>query len=391
MSDSTVPMIPDSVEIEGLPWSVRRAWPADRGRIAVEAEREGRIRSCFLDGNATTVLPAGEDPRLPGLARHLGEQAIAEVLNGAQAIAEGPNGAQINGGRPTRGQPNRLLSHRPGRRAVIRLATGNFVKCVRSGKARAVVDGTLRAEPFAAGFRMPEVIAADDSTVEFGPLTGVELHDPAPFGPAGWKRAWADVLEAWARAEAGDRSDEAQATGTHPDGRVPAGWMPVHTARDEVRVLHDWRDRARPLLPTLLDASQIAALDRGIAAVEDELITSAGLWGPLHRDLHDKQLMWDPRHGPGLLDVDTACMGEREVDLGNLRAHALWRRRQGIWSDFHAEAVVGAVAATASATGADPARIETYTRATLLRLVCVYAFRPRWRTRIGALADAAGA
>ncbi len=29
----------------------------------------------------------------------------------------------------------------------------------------------------------------------------------------------------------------------------------------------------------------------------------------LHRDLHDKRLMWDAEAGPGLLDVDTACAG----------------------------------------------------------------------------------
>ncbi|WP_309131404.1 phosphotransferase [Brevibacterium sp.] len=353
--------IPGTIEVGGRRWAIRRAWPASRGRTAVEAEHEGRLRSGFLEDGRVTVLPAGEDPRLPGLAHCL----------------SGPG--------------NRLISHRPGKRAVVRLSDGTFAKCVRTGAARAVVDGTLSAAPFAAGFRMPEVIRVDDSTVVLSPLAGVGLHDPSPFSDEEWTRAWAEVLDAWARVGSDRATGTQQETGEDVgsmDPTRPRHLTPVHSAKDEIRVLREWRDRAQSFLEPLLDGPRFESLERGIAAVEAELSTSAGLWGPLHRDLHDKQLMWDSEHGPGLLDVDTACVGERELDLGNLRAHAWWRHRQGIWSQPHADAVVHAIATATSATGADVARVGVYERAALLRLVCVYVFRPRWRALIGDLIDA---
>ncbi|MDN6123426.1 MAG: hypothetical protein L0I80_06075, partial [Brevibacterium sp.] len=100
-------------------------------------------------------------------------------------------------------------------------------------------------------------------------------------------------------------------------------------------------------------------------------------------------IMWDPVGGPGLLDVDTACLGERELDLGNLRAHARWRTHQEIWTDDEAEAVIGEISRVTSESGLDPRRVSAYERSTLLRLVCVYAFRPRFSDRTGVLLEAA--
>lgn len=98
--------------------------------------------------------------------------------------------------------------------------------------------------------------------------------------------------------------------------------------------------------------------------------------------------MWDPVAGPGLLDVDTACLGERALDLGNLRAHARWRTEQGLWTPAEAAVVIDEIARVASAIGIDPGRVSVYERATLIRLACVYAFRPRWSDRTAALLDA---
>ncbi|WP_222127628.1 hypothetical protein, partial [Brevibacterium casei] len=79
-----------------------------KGRIAFEAIVDRGLRAGYLDGVSTprvpevTMLPAGADPELPGLARLLREGAA------------------------------RLVSHRPGRRAVVALGDGTFAKCVRA-------------------------------------------------------------------------------------------------------------------------------------------------------------------------------------------------------------------------------------------------------------------
>ena len=348
--------IPATVRIDGAEARVRRAWPAKKGRIAFEAIADGELRAGYLRAVSTprmpeaTVLPAGADPELPGLARALRKAGSA-----------------------------RLVSHRPGRRAVVALADGTFAKCVRAGKAAAILVGQDHAAAFAAGFTLPAVLDADDSTVRLSRVPGVELHDPAGLGED-WARAWTDCLDAWAQAA---RS---------ADGESSDADVPQHTAADEARVLEDWRERAADHLGALtarldpLLAAVTAQLREGDAGPSDR---GPGTWGPIHRDLHDKQLMWDAEAGPGLLDVDTACVGERELDLGNLRAHARWRREQGIWTQDQTDVVLTAIADTASASGCDMVRVRLYERSALLRLVCVYAFRPQWSGRTGALLDAA--
>lgn len=379
--------VPETICIDGEHMRVRRAWPAGRGRIAVEVvTAEGGIRAGFLGAGGVEVLEAGRDPKLPGLERLLaGERHRPQP----RLISSQP----------------RLISHRPGKRAVIRLTDGTFAKCVRRGRTDAIIAGQTRAEAFSTGFILPHVIRVDESTVVLSRVPGVELHDPSGLGE-NWQRAWAQALDAWTLA------------GSGPE----AASVPVHSPDAEVRVLEDWRDRAAGLLAradvsgsTLLDAVDAlipeirgelldsgAPSDRGersAASDGDRSTASAGEreaatvtarnWGPIHRDLHDKQIMWDPVAGPGLLDVDTACRGERELDLGNLSAHAHWRTHQGIWSKSHAEAVLREISRVTSAAGLEPARVRAYERATLVRLACVYAFRPRWVGSVGRLLELA--
>src|SRR5699024_2461295 len=52
---------------------------------------------------------------------------------------------------------------------------------------------------------------------------------------------------------------------------------------------------------------------------------------PTHRDLHDKQLLWDGA-ALGVLDLDTACLAAPELDPANLAVHADLRAAQGLWS-----------------------------------------------------------
>ncbi|MDN5806988.1 MAG: phosphotransferase [Brevibacterium sp.] len=355
-SRSGAPVIPDAVTVDGERWTVRRAWPASRDRIAIEAEKNSAIRAGLLSVDRVTMFDAGRDPKLPGFERLL---ATAET-----SVAGGTG--------------NRLISHRPGKRAVIRLADGSFAKCVRPSRAADIIAGQGRAEAFRNGFALPNVLTADDSTVVLSALPGVELHDPGRLG-ADWAHAWGEALDAWALAA----HNSAAASATKRS-------LPIHSAAAEAQVLDDWRTRAHDLL-----GPRTAEVDSLITQVRADLLSDGGAsagdgnWGPIHRDLHDKQIMWDPVGGPGLLDVDTACLGERELDLGNLRAHARWRTHQEIWTDDEAEAVIGEISRVTSESGLDPRRVSAYERSTLLRLVCVYAFRPRFSDRTGVLLEAA--
>lgn len=392
--------IPDVVTVEGEEWTVRRAWPASRDRIAIEAEKNSAIRAGFLniDRDRVEMLDAGRDPKLPGLEDLL---AAAETPGAARA----PGAAETPGAGST---GNRLVSHRPGRRAVIRLADGSFAKCVGPSKAEGIIAGQNRAESFGNGFALPTVLAADDATVILSALPGVELHEPHRL-ETDWSRAWGQALDAWALAAPTIAVSTTTTTGVLPTGTrnsaaAAMASMPVHSASSEVQVLNEWRNRAHDYLGV-----KLAQLDSLITQVSADLLSedvaSTGAdhasgalgidpadernWGPIHRDLHDKQIMWDPVAGPGLLDVDTACVGERELDLGNLRAHARWRTHQGIWTVDDAEVVIGEISRITSASGLDPRRVGAYERSTLLRLVCVYAFRPKWNDRTGLLLDAA--
>src|SRR5699024_11799649 len=64
-----------------------------------------------------------------------------------------------------------VVSHRPGKRAVVRTreddGTVRYVKIVRPGRARRLLEAIDRAEDFTGPFRTARVLAADEDTVTF--------------------------------------------------------------------------------------------------------------------------------------------------------------------------------------------------------------------------------
>src|SRR5699024_2132235 len=98
----------------------------------------------------------------------------------------------------------------------------------------------------------------------------------------------------------------------------------------------------------------------------------------IHRDLHDKQILWQPDAPPGLLDVDTATLGDPALDIANLRTHATWRELQGLWSAEQSAVVREEIDRTALRLDILPDALAAYESGTTARLACVYAFRPRW-------------
>lgn len=317
---------PATLVVDGRPLPVTRAWPDSGGaRLAVELDDDGARRAGFLHADGPELLPSGRDPKLKALVR---------------LAATGD-----------------VVSHRPGRRAVVRV-DDRFVKIVRRGRADGILRGIEHAAAFDGLFRTPAVLDHDESTVVFAALPGIGLHDPAPFSPRRWRQAWEAVCAAWVKASS-----------VAPDAQAP-----VHDAEAEAGVLTGWVDRVAAWIDdaetSRETAERMAARLRRLS--EREL-------APAHRDLHDKQLLAgeDGETAPGLLDVDTACRADPALDLGNLRAHATLRRRQGIWDAEQSRTVAEAVTDAAARRGVPTEVLRTYELAALLRLGCVYAVRPR--------------
>ena len=150
----------------------------------------------------------------------------------------------------------------------------------------------------------------------------------------------------------------------------------ARSRRGERGTGESWRDRAR-----LVDPLGSDLRDRAIEAARRELgrLTAPERPALIHRDLHDKQILHAPGLALGLLDVDTAVLGDPALDLANLRAHASWRELQGIWNAEHARIAREEIDAAALRARIPAATLAAYESGTLARLTCVYAFRPRWR------------
>ncbi|SFV20159.1 phosphotransferase [Micrococcus terreus] len=332
--------LPDVVvTAEGTAWRVERVWPGKTDEpdapLSVEVRADGALRAGLWTPRGLELFPAGRDRRLPALE--------PLVQQGAEVV-----------------------SHRPRRRAVVRhqvsLGAVRYTKIVRAGRAEAILDGISRAAAFERGFRTPAVLGSTEATVTFAELDGRSLHRPDLFSGADWERAWSEVMDALEAARL-------------PVSGCGSG-IPEHGPAEEAGVLRDWTDRAAPWVRDL--AAFREAMEQTYAGLEDVGQGDSNALVPTHRDLHDKQLVWSAEHspGPGLLDVDTACLGHPALDLGNLRAHAQWRRRQGVWSAERAETVIRAVDGLAARTGVEEAVLGLFERAALLRIRCVYAFRP---------------
>ena len=150
--------------------------------------------------------------------------------------------------------------------------------------------------------------------------------------------------------------------------------LPEHDAHAEATVLTRWLELAElfdalPELPRFRAVVEKTAHDLVAGPADRPLV--------LHRDLHDKQLLWDGIT-LGLLDLDTAARGEAALDLGNLWAHVELRHAQGSLGAQERDRILDLLLGDlAGALPATPERVAAYHRAARLRLAYVYAFRPQ--------------
>lgn len=145
----------------------------------------------------------------------------------------------------------------------------------------------------------------------------------------------------------------------------------VYSPPDELQLLQGWSALAIELFPQL---------NRGLRACEADLQRSApegsSRLAVVHRDFYDKQLLLFDG-GLSLLDLDTVCHGDAEIDIGNFAAHLYLRGLQLQESKRCGELAETFVAAYPG--GVDAQRVRWYRRTALLRLACNYAMRPPWR------------
>lgn len=260
----------------------------------------------------------------------------------------------------------RLVVHRTGRRAVVRVpgAHGDaYVKAVRP-KRFAAVEARARRVVGMREARTPRILASD-ARLGLIRLEGVgerTLLDvgsgPAPDATL-VAAAWAQAARVVAELHAMDPTA-----------------IDDHGIADELRATRKAVEAA---------AGAVEDAEPRLRALDDELRALGERPKVLvHRDLHDKQILLgsaataaDPQLG--LIDVDTLAAGDPALDIANLLVHLELREVQGL--------VTAATAATARTAFVDVLRqdprvadaawgaIPAYARAARLRLAGVYAVR----------------
>lgn len=332
--------IPALVRHNGITREVTRSWPNGDHDVfeARSTCTPDVIAGTWSPRHGIRVVAATADHRLPALAR--------------------PTDAA-------------LISHRLGKRAVLRSADGStYTKVVRPGRARAILAGISHFSPVGESLRTPRVLVAYGDSVVFEALAGRTLHDlAADVPPADWCRYWRCWSDQWAAATT--------------NARTAGDDVPIHSGADEARIVTEWIDRAARFLPP----AQLTDLRRIGAAVGDRL---ANPGRPVihrigHRDLHDKQILLDADGAVGVLDVDTAARIEPELDPANLAAHAVLRRMQGRYTPEQTAIARKQIRRHTEDIGCDAERLDLYEHAALLRLGCLYLFRPKWHGTARAL------
>jgi aminoglycoside phosphotransferase (APT) family kinase protein len=331
------------------PLLLRRAWPAGGGQLLLEYKgsdgavvagewcREGAAPGATAVVHAApgvaVALRAGDaDPRLPGLA----------------GLLRRPDAA--------------LASHRLGRRATVRLAGASetvWVKALRPDRALAVAERLEHARRIADGsLTIPAVRRLDASAATVTCAT-------VPGRPLGGALAQVATRDAVRRLGAALRRFHGAS--------VPAG-IPTHDAAAEAAVLARWLDDLPTVAPGLVRRATAAANAALPALTGLEPVPAA----PLHRDLHDGQVLLAPAGGIGVLDFDTLAAGDPALDMANLLVHFELRAVQRACTASQAQRLSEALIWGYDADAGLLRRIAVYAAATRIRLACVYAYRPQW-------------
>lgn len=322
---------------------LRRAWPRAADHLLLDVDDlvggEQTAGQWFAEESAAVRAAAAT----PGASRRgrvvLQPRGADRRLSGLAALVETPG--------------NRLVAHRPERRAVVAVAGGaRFAKLVPARRLRAVRRTCQQANLLP--LRTPQLDPYDDgSTVTTLALAGAPLTTllgDTDVGPA--LTAVGAALASLHRC-------------------APPAGAAIHGPTDEVAVTRRWEHWAEVFaLPVSAPAGDPSGLPPAPAAAP-RLI---------HRDLHDGQLMLErdanghyADNGVGLLDFDLMAAGDPALDLANLLEHLALRARQRVLPD--ADPAVEALLAGYQPSQDVLTRVSAYRALAARRLEVVYAFR----------------
>lgn len=264
-------------------YDARVAWPDGAVTDEMLVATTGALHPASL------VLEAGDvqvgvwrvphDPWLPGLAAITDPARLGPLLD---ALDVAPGGVE-----------HRIVSYRPGRRAVVRVRRAGvtlFVKVTRPGQAQPLHDRHVALAP---AVPVPRSLGVDPARGLVvlqglgGSLLRHRVGEPraALPGPE-------DVLAVLDRLP------------PPADDRRAPGWR----APEWAEVLGRVRPRQAGGLRALAD-------ELGAAEPGDQPLV------PVHGDLHEAQLLVQRGRISGLLDVDTHGLGRRVDDLATLIGH----------------------------------------------------------------------
>ncbi|RMD84276.1 MAG: hypothetical protein D6815_04565 [Candidatus Dadabacteria bacterium] len=156
----------------------------------------------------------------------------------------------------------------------------------------------------------------------------------------------------------------------------------VYSVSEEIALVRSWVDLAGALYPDVA-----SDLERWYASLLVDPPADCSARAVLHRDFYDKQVLLDGETTV-LLDLDTICAGDAELDVGNFRAHYYLRGLQWERSDRFAPLEAEFVRAYPGLLSEQ--RMLWYRSVALLRLACGYLLRPRWRHLVPTMIAEAG-
>lgn len=339
---------------------VETAWPYRDGFVA---RLRGPDGSCW---GVASLDPAG----ITGvLARAVaGNRVLGLPWEGSflwrhaddPALALSPEPPPAGAGEP-RWSESDLLGYKPLSRCVLRQTRAPGQRpMIAKFYARARDERTVRIHSGLA-------LSVDCSHMSVpGPVEHLPrrraLVWPAEEGRALLEALQSDRKSGWPRRAA------AVLAGLH---RGRASWSNSHLPQDELDVLRRWTGLAARVRP-----QWACSLERRLDALANAAARlPRGPLVPSHRDFYDKQVLVGGARD-FLLDLDTACLAEPELDAGNFVAHLELRELQGRLADPDGAAAEFLAHYAAAAGAPDPARLDFYRSCTRLRLACVYSVRP---------------
>jgi len=246
-----------------------------------------------------------------------------------------------------------LVSYRPGERATLRWRQGNgvqYIKVVKPQQSARLIKHWLRMANLADdALGMPHLECFDHTRgwLGFTMVSGSTLHH---------------VLS--------QNQGASQAVGTAGAAiadlqSLPADDLPRrnHDVARLCRHVHDHDPNP--------DFETHQIIDQALEELPQLTHTTSVL---VHGDLHDKNLL--VASPPALLNLNTLRSGSAAEDVGNLAAHLMLRGLQDIDTDGLVPTLIAAYGE--SGGKASPAEIHIETRRSLVRLACVFRFRPPW-------------